>query len=95
MTAYQLTPVGPEGRQEERTEEIELLSYNELLDELRKARADAEVWHNAWATLVNARIADRHRLSRAMRVLASIGRLNPFAAALVERGRAEVYGELP
>jgi hypothetical protein len=101
VTAYQLTPVGPEGRQEERSREIEVLAYNELLAEnvrLRaeraQARADAEVWHLAWATAVNNRVQDRERVGRAMRVLASIGRASPFAAALVERARREVYGRL-
>jgi hypothetical protein len=75
VTAYQLTPVGPEGRQEERSREIEVLAYSELLAENVRLRAE--------------------RAAARMRVLASIGRASPLAAALVERARVEVYGRLP
>lgn len=102
MTAYTLTPVGARGPEPERAQRIEILSYQEiaaqnesLRRDLEAARVDADVWHQAWATAVNNRVEDRERVGRAMRVLASIGRASPFAAALVERARAEVYGELP
>ena len=102
MTAYELTPIGAEGPERERSQVIDTRPYSELLAEnvrLRAeraaARADAEVWHLAWATAVNNRVQDRDRVGRAMRVLASIGRASPFAAALVERARVEVYGRLP
>lgn len=102
MTAYKLTPVGAGGPERERSQEIVVRSYTELLAEnvrLRaeraQARADAEVWHDAWATAVNNRIVDRERVSRAMRVLASLGRLSPRMAAVVESARREVWGDLP
>jgi hypothetical protein len=102
VTAYQLTPVGPDGPQRERSQVIDVRSYEELLAENARlraeratARADADNWHNAWATAVNNRIATQERLSRAMRVLASLGRLSPRMAEVVAAARREVYGDLP
>jgi hypothetical protein len=98
VTAYQLTPVGADGPEPERAQRIETLSYqeiavqNELLRrDLETARVDVEVWHRAWATAVNNRVADRERLSRAARVLASLGRLSPRMADVVEAARREIW----
>lgn len=100
MTAYSVTPV--DSRDREHGVVVELPSRAELVDDvvqlsaqLAAARADAEVWHNAWACAVNNRIEDRQKLSRAMRVLASLGRLSPRMAGLVAAARREVWGDLP
>lgn len=102
MTAYKLTPVGARGPERERSQVIDVRSYEELLAEnvrLRaeraQARADAEQWHAAWTCAVNNRAVDRQRLSRAMAVLASLGGLSPRMAGVVEAARREVWGDLP
>lgn len=95
MTAYKLTPVGARGPERERSQVVDVLSYSDLVEQRDLLKADAAGWEALWRAEVNLRIATQNRLSRAMRVLASIGRASPFAAALVERARAEVYGELP
>lgn len=102
MTAYQLTPVGPEGPELHRTTFVrnpskhELLVENQRLKEyLEVARADVCTYRRMWEAASNERLKADRRAQKAFRVLASIGRLNPFVAALVERGRVEVYGRLP
>lgn len=102
MSVYELVPVGADGVQHEAAVRIEMLSYNELAFQneqlshaLAKARLDAETWRQAWAVAVNNRIEDRDKLGRAMRVLASLGRLSPRMAALVAAARREVWGDLP
>lgn len=95
MTAYRLTPVGPGGVQKERTEEIEVLSYTDLVEQRDLLRADVAGWEALWRAEVNLRIVTQNRLSRAMRVLASLGRLSPEMAGLVAAARREVYGRLP
>lgn len=95
MTAYRLTPVGASGPEPHRAQRIETLSYQEIASQneqlrrdLEAARVDADVWHRAWATAVNNRVADRERLSRAMRVLAALERRAP---AVVEEARREIW----
>lgn len=78
---------------------VELARQNaRLIVELDHARIDAmelERWRER-AERAEARLElTQRRLAAAMRVFASIGRMSPWAAALVERGRAEVFGELP
>lgn len=90
-----ITPVGANGREEGRTEEHEVLSYTELLEQRDVLRADAVGWEALWRAEVNLRIVTQNRLSRAMRVLASLGRLSPQMASLVASARREVYGRLP
>lgn len=102
MTAYEVVPVGAAGLEQHRARRIETLSYQEiaaqnevLRRDLEAARLDADVWHQAWATAVNNRCVDRQRLQGAMRVLASLARLSPRMAGLVESARREVWGDLP
>lgn len=102
MTAYQLTPVGPNGVEEHRAQVVVLPSRADLLAEnerlrgyLEAARVDVATYRRMWELASAERVQAETRSTRAFRVLASVGRLNPFAAALVERARAEVYGELP
>lgn len=98
MTAYQLTPVGASGPEPDRAVVLdipttaELLAENErlcaLLAETRDAR---EAWHTAWKTAVDMRLADRERLQRHMRVLASLARLAPGMPGLIEAARREIW----
>lgn len=88
--------------QPERAEVIDIPSRYELLlqnerlkDYLEAARLDVANWRAMWVGAHDARAAAEVRADKAARVLASIGRLSPFAAALVERARVEVWGRLP
>lgn len=88
MTAYQLTPVGAEGVEPERSVRLDMLSMSELLaeNERLRRRLDEET---------DLRFSFQERLSKASRVLASLGRHSPQMADLVEVARREVYGRLP
>lgn len=87
MTAYQLTPVGPNGAEEHRAVRIKVRSYAELL-------ADNERLETLWRQEADLRVRTQERLNRASRVLASLGRLSPQMARLVEAARREVWGDL-
>ncbi len=98
MTAYRLTPVGAEGLEHDRAERVEVRSYHDLEAENAQLRlllaetvAAREAWHTAWKAAVDSRLADRDRLQRASRVLASLGRLSPRMAAAVEVSRREIW----
>jgi hypothetical protein len=102
MTAYQLTPVGAEGVEGHRAEVIDIPTYLEALqqierlkDYLEAARLDVDTYRRMWELASAERVKAETRSVRSFRVLASIGRMSPLAAALVERCRVEVYGELP
>ena len=98
MTAYRLTPVGASGPEPDRTQEIEIPSVLELRAEnerlhalVAETRIARDAWHDAWKTAVERRIADRERLSRSMRVLASLARLSPRMADVVAAAGREIY----
>jgi hypothetical protein len=88
VTAYQLTPVGADGPEPDRARRVEVRSYTEVLAELERVE-------RLWREEVDLRIAFQVRLSKASRVLASLGRLSPRMAGLVEAARREVWGKLP
>lgn len=98
MTAYRLTPVGASGPEPDRAVRIdipsraELVFQNERLKEyLEAARVDVATYRRMWEAAHEARHRADERSRRAARVLASIGRMGPFAAALVERSRQEIW----
>jgi hypothetical protein len=98
VTAYQLTPVGASGPEPDRAVVVdipsraELLLQNERLKEyLEAARVDVATYRQMWQAAHVERLKAEARSSRAAQVLASIGRLSPFAAALVERARVEIW----
>jgi len=98
VTAYQLTPVGASGPEPDRTQEIEIPSVlelraeNERLKVLLAETIDArEAWASMWHDEVNRRLGVQNRLNRSMRVLASLGRLSPRMAAVVESARREIW----
>lgn len=102
MTAYEVIPVGAHGPDRERSQVVEVLTYEDLLlqnerlsADLERARVDADAWHQAWATVTNNRLTDRQRLSRAMRALAVLGAESQEMAARVEQARVEIWGKLP
>jgi hypothetical protein len=84
VTAYGISPVGAHGVERHREQEINILSKYELLVENEGLR-------KRWAEAVDQRIAYQVRLSQASRVLASLGRLSPRMAALVEVSRREIW----
>lgn len=98
MTAYGISPVGANGVERDREQRIDIPTRYELqlenerlkalLAETREAR---EAWHTAWKTAVDSRIATQERLSRSMRVLASLARLSPRMADVVAAAGREIY----
>lgn len=96
MTAYSVTRVDSVDREHGVVVEIptraELVRENErlraLLAETREAR---EAWHIAWRSAVDSRIATQERLTRSMRVLASLARLSPRMADVVAAAGREIY----
>lgn len=71
---------------------LELEAENERLHALvAETRLARDAWHDAWTTAVERRIADREKLSRSMRVLASLARLAPGMPALIEAARREIW----
>ena len=93
MTSWSLTPVDAQDR--ESGQVVESCTLTRLVDENETLRQEVAGWRTAWAAAVDERIATQVRLSKAMRVLASLGRLSPAMAALVSAARREVYGRLP
>jgi hypothetical protein len=96
VTAYSLTR--PEERDRENGVVVDVLSKAELLAEnerlhalVAETRLARDAWHDAWTTAVERRIADRERLTRSMRVLASLARLAPGMPALIEAARREIW----
>ncbi len=91
MTAYQLTPVGAEGPEHDRAEQVEVRSYRELMHLLAETQRARDVATEMWRDEVDRRIAVQQKLNRASRVLASLGRLSPRMAAAVEGARREIW----
>lgn len=91
MTAYQLTPVGPEGPEPLRMKVIYVKSYDDLLVENERLKANVEGWAEMWHDEVNRRIGVQNRLNRSMRVLASLARLAPGMPGLIEAARREIW----
>jgi hypothetical protein len=101
VTAYQLTPVGPEGPEPDRARVVEVVSYAEVLEENRRLR---ERLHRAELALrsagrVNARyeaesacrIETQIRLNRAMRVITAFERRSPAMRREVDAARDEIW----
>jgi hypothetical protein len=110
VTAYRLTPVGPEGPERHRAQRVEVRSYTDVVAELERVE-------RLWREEVDHRIGVQARLNRSMRVLASLARLSPRMAGVVaaagreiwqldredrrrqskatRKARVEVYGRLP
>ena len=103
MTAYSVTR--PEDLDREGGVVVVIPSRLELVEENRRLRADvdrlaklaaeADRWRRACFAAHDARITANMRLSKAMRVLASIERAGPRTRAAVAAARREVYGRLP
>ena len=87
MTAYEVIPVGAGGVERERSQVVRVTPCSELHAENVRLR-------QALAEETNLRISFQVRLSKASRVLASLGRLSPRMAALVAAARREIFGEL-
>lgn len=83
-----LIPVGVDGLEEDRAVQVDVRTYTEVL-------ADNQRLERLWREDVDLRISYQVRLSKASRVLASLGRLSPQMASVVEAARREVYGRLP
>jgi hypothetical protein len=84
VTAYQLTPVGPEGPERHRARRVEVRSYTEVLAELERVE-------RLWREEVDQRIGVQQRLNRASRVLASLARLSPRMAGVVAAAGREIW----
>lgn len=80
-------PVGANGLEEDRAVRVQVRTFCEVV-------ADNERLERLWREEVDLRIAYQVRLSKALRVLASLGRLSPQMAGLVASARREVYGRL-
>lgn len=97
MTAYGISPVGARGVERDREQVVVILSKYELLVEnarlkeyLEAARLDVAEWRRMWAAAHDERLKAEVRSTRAFRVLASLGRLSPRMADLVEVSRREI-----
>lgn len=95
MTAYSVTPVDSVDREHGVVVDIpsvlELRAENERLRALlAETVAAREAWASMWHDEVNRRLGVQNRLNRSMRVLASLGRLPPRMAAVVESSRREI-----
>jgi hypothetical protein len=98
VTAYKLTRVGADGAEWDRAVVVQIPTKAELLRENRRLRVrlaelrpENERLRQAWSTAHDARILADRRANRASRVLASLGRLSPRMAAVVEVSRREIW----